>query len=223
MQEGQGLGALCPPCRCSPPSLSPTLPGGGMRKRPAEEMGVGREELGPGWRRGMKTGTGTSPCPQRESLVAGGSPDLADSLGQQGQGCGQEATRASHLLSPLLIATSASIRAIGGGCLQMPSAAPPHSLLPQEHRCPHPQRGGTVLPSHLVGVGGTVGSQEGQQGESTGRGDAEKAEPWQAATRKTAASPSVDSTVGASHLPCSSPQRKALGVPGHPDPSPHPA
>lgn len=119
--------------------------------------GRGREELGPGWRRGMKTGTGTSPCPQRESLVAGGSPDLADSLGQQGQGCGQEATRASHLLSPLLIATSASIRAIGGGCLQMPSANPPHSLLPQEHRCPHPQRGGTVLPSHLVGVGGAVG------------------------------------------------------------------
>lgn len=51
----------------------------------------------------------TSPCAQRKRLAAGGCPALADSLGRQGQGCGQEATPASHLLSPLPIATSPSI------------------------------------------------------------------------------------------------------------------
>lgn len=51
----------------------------------------------------------TSPCAQRKRLAAGGCPALADSLGRQGQGCGQEDTPASHLLSPLPIATSPSI------------------------------------------------------------------------------------------------------------------
>lgn len=81
-----------------------------------------------------------------------------------------------------------------------------------------------VLPRHLVGVSGQQGPKRGSWGSrAAGRGDAEKAELQQAATRKAAASPSGDSTVGASHLPCSSPQGKAPCVPGHPDRSLHPA
>lgn len=63
---------------------------------------------------------------------------------------------------------------------------------------------------------GTLGLW-GQQGESTGRrNNTEKAELRQAVTH-------WEGTAGASHLPRSSPQRKAAWAPGHPDPSPHPA
>lgn len=153
------LGPICPCrlCWCQN-SLHP-------HHRPQHYLGVecrrgcrrnggrGREEQDPGWRWGMKT----SPCAQRKRLAAGGCPALADSLGRQGQGCGQEATPASHLLSALPIATSPSISGqLEGGDFKC-HLPPPPSLLPQEHRCPHPQRprrGRTMWPGHLAGVGG---------------------------------------------------------------------
>lgn len=106
----------------------------GWQKR----WGWGREGLGPGgWRRGVET----SPCPQREGF-AGGCPAPA---GLAGTRRGQEA----GLSPPSALAfphsnQSQCIRAVvGGGGTDFTSHAiccPPHSLLPEKHRCPHPRR-----------------------------------------------------------------------------------
>lgn len=91
----------------------------------AEEMGVGEEKgsvLAGGEGAGRR-GRGTTPCPQRESLAAGGHPAWADSPGKAG-------TRAWSRSSPPSAPASPHgnqaqhIRAVRGGRLHMPSAVP---------------------------------------------------------------------------------------------------
>lgn len=71
--------------------------------------------LGPGLRRvACEKDRQASPCLQR-TLSCGWPPSLGWQPGRQGQGYGQEATPAPHLLLPLPMATSPSTSGQAGG------------------------------------------------------------------------------------------------------------
>lgn len=116
-----GPRGTCPPCwHCDtiPGVLSAAAPRrcvrknwGGRRKR-----GRGREKLGSGWRGGAeRRGRGTSPCPQRESVAAGGHPAWADSPGKAGTRAWSRSSPPSAPASPHGNQAQQHIRAVRGG------------------------------------------------------------------------------------------------------------